>query len=263
MNCKQVRPLLGALLDGELDPRNSGELHAHLAHCEDCMRSYRADEAVRTSLSRVGLRHDLPQALRSRIMRNLAAPAGGRTRLRDGLLRWIVWAGWPVAVCVSALLALTLAGRRTEVRDEVIALHVRSLLADHVSDVASSDGHTVKPWFAGKLDFAPPVPDLAAAGYRLIGARLDYLAGHEVAALVYQKRDHLINVVVGSRDSSGAGASLPCPTLPAAATDRGYSLRAWVASGLCFVAISDINPQDLKAFERAYARAPMSLEGKP
>jgi anti-sigma factor RsiW len=146
------------------------------------------------------------------------------------------------------LLVVNTLQRPADLSSEIVAAHVRSLLADHLNDVVSSDRHTVKPWFAGKLDFAPPVPDLAAQGFELAGGRLEYLDHQTAAAIVYRRHGHVINLLVRLPIAGSAGMSH--------ATDHaGYSLREWRASGLEFVAISDMEPGELEAFEHAYESA--------
>jgi anti-sigma factor RsiW len=169
--------------------------------------------------------------------------------------RWFLWAGWPVALAASALLATTLLHQRDQEADTIVAAHVRSLLANHLSDVESTSHHTVKPWFAGKIDFSPPVPDLSGLGFELIGGRLDYLEHRPVAAVVYRKHGHVINVLV-SRPGGDLGA------LPHIARDQGYTLRSWKQGGLDIVAISDIDPSELATLQQGY-EAPAPLTSEP
>jgi anti-sigma factor RsiW len=172
-----------------------------------------------------------------------------------GPARWFVLAGWPVALAASALLASVLLQQRSQEADEVVAAHVRSLLADHLNDVVSSSHHTVKPWFAGKINFAPPVPDLSSQGFELVGGRLDYLEHQQVAALVYRKHGHIINVL----------ASLPgrdTASLPQTARVQGYSLRSWKQAGLNLVAVSDIDPEELANLEQGFEK-PAAPGGEP
>jgi anti-sigma factor RsiW len=158
-------------------------------------------------------------------------------------------AGWPVALAASALLATVLLQQRSQEADEVVAAHVRSLLADHLNDVVSTSHHTVKPWFAGKIDFSPPVPDLSSLGFELVGGRLDYVDHRQVAAIVYRKHGHIINVL----------ASLPgrdTANVPHTARVQGYSLRSWRQAGLDLVAVSDIDPVELANLEQGFETPP-------
>jgi anti-sigma factor RsiW len=134
--------------------------------------------------------------------------------------------------------------RNDAIVDEVVDSHLRSLMADHLFDVQSSDRHTVKPWFLGKLDFAPPVVDLASIGFPLVGGRLDYLGGRPAAALVYQRQKHTINLFVFS-DGDGARAPI------AARSVRGFYVHHWIRNGMSFWAVSDLNDAELSEFTRA------------
>jgi anti-sigma factor RsiW len=164
------------------------------------------------------------------------------------------WRGW--AVAASLLLSVTLSSAVSTyiatpsatalVEQDVVASHVRSLQMDHIADVASSDQHTVKPWFHGKLDYAPPVDDFAAEGFPLIGGRLDYIGRRSVAALVYRHGQHPINVfILPSRDADGAAV---------ASVDNGYNIVHWTKDGMAFWAISDLNAAELGEFEKLLRR---------
>ncbi len=157
----------------------------------------------------------------------------------------------PLALAASFVLAIVLSSGTTwyvtasrqqdQLAEEVVASHVRSMLAEHLTDVVSSDQHTVKPWFAGRVDLSPPVIDLAARGYPLIGGRLDYLSQRPVAALVYRHQQHIINVFVWTQ----AGATrAPAPP----AEIQGYNVRHWAEGDLTFWAVSDLNPSELDEF---------------
>ena len=253
MNCQDARGWLNALLDGELDAKNEAELRAHLAVCAACRQRYESLQALRSGMKRAGLGHEMPASLRRKIEKHAEiGQADERAALRT---RWLSWAGWPVAAAASALLVMNLSGQRASFGNEVVAIHVRSLLATHLNDVVSSDHHTVKPWFAGKLDFAPAVPELSSQGFDLVGGRLEYLDHQTAAAIVYRRHGHVINLLARLPSASNA-------SLPHASTRSGYSLRAWSSHGLELIAISDAEPAELEAFERAY-QAALDLKSTP
>lgn len=197
--------------------------------------------------------HAAPAALRSRIVaaiRQADAPPRRETRSWD----WRQWLtmGATFATGVVASIAVTLLMNATSMQEqlarEVVSGHVRSLLASHLADVASSDRHTVKPWFAGKLDFLPPVPDLAAEGFPLVGGRLDYIGGRRAAALVYTHRQHTINVFVWPHDDR-----LPAP--PAAFTAQGFNVTGWSSGAMQFWLASDLNAAELRQFAERLRQA--------
>jgi anti-sigma factor RsiW len=260
--CPDKLLLLQAHVDGELDAANVLSLEAHLRSCTACAGQLARIEVVRAMLAGADLHHVAPVTLRTRIEGMAAAvPATKATPARAqgtvitlGRLFGALGAGaraigsrWGgglvtgLALCAALLLAMPqLTQRGTE--DELIANHVRSLsLPTHLTDVATSDRHVVKPWFNGKIDFAPPVPELAAQGFPLVGGRLDYLDGREVAAIVYKRRLHTINLFVRPAGT----LSLP---LGIANRREGYSFVRWTGGGLEFWAVSDIDLSDLKLF---------------
>ncbi len=256
MNCEEVGRWIGPLLDGELDARNGADVQAHLATCSACQRRYEMQQTLSSNLRRPDLAYAAPESLRLRIAAALEDPRpepAGRPRRAQALPRapnpWWLWAGWPVAALASGLLATVLLQQRSVEANEVVAAHVRSLQVDHLSDVISTDHHTVKPWFAGKLDFSPPVPDLSSRGFELLGGRLDYLRQQPVAAVIYRKHGHIINVL-----ASLSGRDLG--KLPHSERVQGYSVRAWHQDGLDLVAISDIDPVELASLEQGYESSP-------
>lgn len=192
-------------------------------------------------------RYKAPPGLKRRIRYMLAQQSrapGVLERLRHS---WLQWVPLGASFACGALLAVSVvtwrggAGDEEAMEQQVVASHVRSLMPGHITDVASTDQHTVKPWFTGKLDYAPPVVDLAAQGFPLIGGRLDYLQDRPVAALVYQRRGHTINVFVLPLRDTRAARSAP-------GTQHGYQLARWERAGMRFWAVSDISRDEMQKF---------------
>lgn len=252
MSCKLTQRYVPGYLDGELDLARTIEMETHLQTCADCARELESQKALRAALQRSSLAYAAPAALRERIQSSLRASVPAEAPERASAWRPVLFLRWAGAFAVLALCAVTawqllpgLRGRASDQRlaAEVLASHVRSLEASHLMDVAFTDQHTVKPWFDGKLDFSPPVEDLASDGFPLVGGRLDYLEGREVAALVYQRRKHFINVFVWP----GAAGSSSTQTLE---PRQGYNLMRWSRGGFQFWAVSDVSAQDLADFVR-------------
>ncbi len=259
-DCAELGLLLHALVDDELDAANAARCEQHVARCARCAQAYAEALAVRKAMSDPQARHQAPEALRARVLQSLqqaTAPARQPARtprrtswLSDWLGGWRALAMPGLAAAATAALLLVALPRGADpglaLRDAVLAGHVRALqLPGHLADVGSSDHHTVKPWFAGKLDFSPPVPELAAAGFPLAGGRLDYLDGRAVAALVYRRRAHVINVFVWP----SAGTALPTPV---AGGDAGHAMLRWAEGGMAFWAVSDLNLAELEEFARLF-----------
>jgi len=247
MNCQQARPLIDPYADGELEATAILELEKHLRDCADCATAFSSLQGLKKAMrseslyftAPAGLRRDIKSDLRSRV-----APE----RLWNW--NWLSVTASSVAVASLALLfAVTLLRPSTQQRlvQELFSNHVRSLMANHALDVASSDQHTVKPWFTGKLDFSPPVKDLAAQEFPLIGGRLDYVGGRAVAALIFQRHKHVINLFIWPEKE----ASLK-PTAPTSL--QGYNLCHWSEGGMTFWAISDLNEKELEEFAEDFKR---------
>jgi anti-sigma factor RsiW len=187
------------------------------------------------------LRYEAPDSLRKEVCQMARAAKGGaRPSLFQSLLLWKSLAFGTTAFALLLMLIRPGVSERDQVLEEAVSSHVRSLMADHLTDVASSDRHTVKPWFNGKLDFAPKVNDFAGQGFPLVGGRLDYLDGRTVAALVYQRHKHFINVFVWPAANTAQGK--PGERL------RGYSVICREAEGLRYCLVSDLNQQELAEF---------------
>jgi anti-sigma factor RsiW len=235
-------------VDHELDQAQSASLQEHLASCVGCSRRV-ADRESLGRLIRSVPYYAAPDRLRAQI-----ATAGPRTRYTPSLLAWA--AALTLAVSLGGVAAVRMVRARPGVdvtasmADAVASGHVRSLMADHLFDVRSSDQHTVKPWFLGKLDFSPPVDDLSSIGFPLVGGRLDYIAGRPAAALVYQRRQHTINLFIWPVDAPASGGQGQ-PGKEDVRSTRGFQMRHWDRGGMSFWAVSDLNDAELAQFERA------------
>lgn len=253
--CLEKESLLQALLDGELDAANAIAVEAHLRTCQGCAAHYRLLQALRERLAEADLSVPAPPRLRARIEAVIDAEARrartpGPRRGRAGLAVGWSAAGALAAIAASLLVVQTVPLQSASLEDQLVASHVRSLLASHLIDVETSDRHVVKPWFNGKIDFAPPVVDLKDQGFPLVGGRLDYADQRVVAALVYRRRAHVINLfVLPAHASPLAWLTHHAPT--------SYSVVHWTRGGLDFWAVSDIEAGDLETFHKAFAaRAP-------
>jgi anti-sigma factor RsiW len=245
MTCEETSILLHALIDGELDAGHAREVEGHVAACPRCASEWRECQELRQVLATPALRYQAPASLRARIEGTLPSP-----RAHSAMSRRSLFKGFALGTAGSAALAASLVlfvvrseGDRRLLGD-VVSAHLRSLQGDHLIDVQSTDQHTVKPWFNGKLDLAPPVVDLTAQGFTLIGGRLDYLDGRPVAAVVYKRRAHVINLFVAPANipalDFGRGAAIE--------TLQGFNIWRWAYSDLNFWAVSDINAEELQEF---------------
>jgi anti-sigma factor (TIGR02949 family) len=242
VDCRDVDARLDAYVDRELRPDESESLDEHLATCAACRQRL----ADRQSLSRLVRRAPY-----------YSAPAGLRQRIAQSQSRAPApWLSRRLAAAAAMLLAASLAGSALVVRwaspavqpgdllaQAIVDSHVRALMGEHLFDVRSTDQHTVKPWFLGKLDFSPPVDDLARLGFPLTGGRLDYVAGRPAAALVYTRGQHAINVFIWPEPSAAGRAS-------DTRAIRGFHLRHWLRGGMSFWAVSDLNDLELDQFVR-------------
>ena len=239
------------LLDEELAAGDTRALDAHLAQCADCARFRDERVALRAAIKAQLPRLHAPDALRARVSEVARAES-----LRAGGSRFGVRMSWRPLLAAASLVIVALGswtlGRRQSAADalsqQLLASHVRSLMPGHLTDVLSSDQHTVKPWFNGKLDFSPPVYDPSDQGFPLVGGRLDYAGGRTVAVLVYARRQHMINVFVWptSRDDAA----------PAAVRDwQGYHLVHWTSGDYSYTAVSDLALPELSEFSTLLQRA--------
>jgi anti-sigma factor RsiW len=274
MNCEEAIRLMDGYLDGELDPITSQIIEQHLRSCSNCEQAYETHRALVRAIGSAAPYYKVPVELRQRIQsslreeiaerptRNVARdtqPLFPRREPKPGAVlfgmpwNWLSLAGLGLAAAIifAAIIFSNLAPqlRRPGVDQllatQLIASHVRSLMANHLTDVASSDQHTVKPWLDAKLDFAPPVVDLAGEGFPLVGGRLDYFDNRPVAALVYQRRKHFINLFVWPAASDSAKTTK-------AIEHQGYQLLHWADSDFNYWAVSDVNANDLQTFKQQF-----------
>ena len=248
MNCQQIRPLLQAHHDGELDAANTIQVDQHLADCPQCFAFLRNLGTTRLMLRDDGLRHRASPELRRNIRAALANVARSEEEPRPSRSYWPrIGLAAAAAVLLSTAIVLVPSRSDDHLLADVTSSHVRSLMVAHLTDVTSTDQHTVKPWFEGKLDYAPPVRDLRDAGFPLIGGRLDYLSGRPVAALVYARQKHFINVFVWPVEHPGAA------TVPKASERNGFHLVHWNGPAMTFWAVSDLNEKELMEFSEMLA----------
>jgi anti-sigma factor RsiW len=242
MSCSQAQWLHG-YFDGELDAVRAAEFESHLQSCPACVQALAAEQALRGAIAAANLYAKAPASLWSRVW-------AGLPRSRGAIFaRPVLWRG--LAAAASLVLAVGLwravpawrgdVAERERAR-QVLDAHLRSLQLTHLTDVASTDRHTVKPWFVGKLDFAPDVVDLAPDGFPLVGGRLDVVGGKSVAALVYGRRKHVINVFVWPSEDANAA--------PRSGAERGYAWIRWTRNGMAFWAVSDAAAADLEELAR-------------
>lgn len=247
MSCQETRELFDAYVDGELDLVQSLDVERHLESCAECHARVAQVEAVRSAVQTDSHYFLAPAGLEKRIRAQLLLPGDGQPQKvpPKKLLGWrlAAFAASIGALAVFTAILVATLWRPSEadtLAKQVVSSHIRSLMANHLADVPSSDQHTVKPWFNGKLDFSPPVKDLKAEGFPLIGGRLDYLDARPVAALLYRRNRHTINLFIWPTPQSDAGSRT--------FTANGYNVIHWTESGMTYWAVSDLNSRELNEF---------------
>src|ERR1700678_1899620 len=245
--------MIHGYLDGELDAVRAAEFERHLEQCPECVTALESQESLRSSLQRAELYEKAPAELRQKVLSSLRPAAGPipfvAPRRRAAVAQWL-------AIAAVLLLLLYSGGRlipglseknnQTALAAQIVDAHLRSLQPGHLTDVISTDQHTVKPWFDGKVDFAPPVQDFAADGFPLQGGRLDVVGGRTVAALVYGRRKHFVSVFTwptGAPDTS-----------PRTGSEQGYNWITWQKNGMAYWAVSDTAAADLDELQRLLSR---------
>jgi anti-sigma factor RsiW len=246
MTCDEAEILLHALIDGELDAGHAREVEEHIASCPRCAAQLRAYREMSKAVAGADLRYAAPPELRQRIEASLP-----QTRMpnRRAVLRGFAMGSAASAIAATGLVAVILrSDDEQRIQSEVVSAHLRSLQAGHLTDVLSTDQHTVKPWFNGKLDVAPPVVDLTAQGFTLIGGRLDYVDTRPIGAIVYRRRSHVINLFVAQTASTERRAA----KIEAL---QGFNIRRWSERGLNYWAVSDLAADELAEFGEKFEGA--------
>jgi len=231
LNCNDCADWLHPYLDNELETEMAARVNMHLAKCADCKKQFDELQALRDGIRQQAPYYPVPELLQQRIISKLKTFSPRH---------WFVPAFSAAALAASVMLYLATPSSQDMLMDEVVSSHVRSLMEQHLTDVASSDKHTVKPWFTGKIDFAPPVYDFAEQGYPLIGGRLDYIRHQNVAALSYHRNKHIINLFIIPSTATDAPIH--------ASSRRGFNIVSWQKNNMAFEAVSDLNSQELEIF---------------
>jgi anti-sigma factor RsiW len=239
MNCQQAKLLIEPYADGELDAAAILELEEHIHDCSACALEWRNAQALKKALKQDALYFTAPKELRRKVKAELSSQFATKSRWNFWNWNWLTATTTSVATaCLALLLIVTLTrpSAQQQLTQEIVSAHFRSLLAEHLTDVLSSDKHTVKPWFAGKLDFSPAVTDFKDQGFALFGGRLDYLNGRTVAALVYKHKLHIINVFIWPVVNAGASQQ---------ESYHGYNILSFAAGGFQYYLVSDMDEPGL------------------
>ena len=240
MNCSVAQEMLGPLFDGELDANSALQLRLHLSTCEACTAALTRLQSRRDMLRNSGLSFQTPPELEIRIRKSIRTD-------RQTLSNWRIWGALAAAILLASTVSIRLSQPRTDDRleDQVISSHVRAMMTGHTTDVISTDRHTVKPWFNGRIDFSPPVTDLASQGFPLVGGRVDFLSDRAVATLVYQRSKHLIDLFIWPVKTRQASVDK---------SSKGYNVIRWSNGEMYFVAVSDLNKAELEHFRNLLIR---------
>lgn len=240
MTCDEAEILLQALIDGELDAGHARDVENHVESCPRCAAMLKDYREMSLAMADSGMRYTAPPALRARIEASLPQPRPVQSR--RSVLRGFAMGSAVSALAATGLFAIVLRHDDMErIQSEVVSAHLRSLQAGHLIDVVSTDQHTVKPWFNGKLDVSPPVVDLTTQGFTLVGGRLDYVDARALGAVVYRRRQHIINLFVSQTANTEHRAAK-------IETVQGFNIRHWSERGLNYWAVSDLGQDELAEF---------------
>jgi len=245
MNCEDATVMLHAFIDDELDPGHAHQIEAHLAGCARCAAELRRHRELHRLLSSSDLRYQAPFTLRRKIEDSLRVPRPAAPDRRALLKGFAMGSMLSAAAAASLVLFIDRDRQDQQLLDSAVSAHLRSLQGQHLTDVETSDNHVVRPWFNGRLDLAPPVVDLTAQGFTLIGGRLDYIDTRPVAVIVYKRRAHVINLFVAQALGSA-------PLAPRVTSIQGYNIRRWRDGDLDLLAVSDLNAEELGEFAEKF-----------
>jgi anti-sigma factor RsiW len=250
MTCDQCQELLDAYIDGELPAADEAAVREHIASCAECAREHAVLAATSRRIGETLVKYQAPDVLKARIRVALAQPdplAADAPTPKPIATRRLALGGLGVAIASSILTFAVVRGVAPgrSVSDEIVSSHIRALMPGHLTDVTSTNQHNVKPWFNGRVDLSPPVPNLDSIGFPLIGGRLDYVQGRATPVVVYGRRQHLIDVYVWPAANEG-------DTEMSASARNGYNVIAWRAKGMSLEAVSDLNRPELDQFVKAF-----------
>lgn len=247
MGCDRVGTALHGYFDDELDAIGASEFERHLERCSDCVIELEALESLRSSINVARLYEKAPAAFRKEILAHIGTAPRVAVFPTRSVWQWlaiaaalilVAYGGWRVVSSEQS------GSYESAFASEILDAHLRSLQPGHLIDVVSTDQHTVKPWFDGKLDFSPPVKDFSDQGFSLQGGRIDIVHGRTVAALVYARRKHFVNVFIWPTDEKDAAAR--------SGSQRGYQWIEWREEGMQFCAVSDAVPSALEQLQRLF-----------
>jgi anti-sigma factor RsiW len=247
MSCNRATTVLHGYFDSELDALGAAEFEGHFEQCFDCINALEALESLRTSINIAQLYEKAPAPFRKKVLARLSSARPVVIFPARTPWRWLAVAAAFLLVAYSGWRVIPVhrgGNYETVLAEEIVDAHLRSLQPGHLTDVVSTDQHTVKPWFDGKLDFSPPVQDFADQGFPLQGGRIDVVHGRSVAALVYARRKHFVNVFVWPTDEKDAA--------PRSGSQQGYQWIDWRKGGMEFCAVSDAAPSALEQLQRLF-----------
>jgi anti-sigma factor RsiW len=248
VSCELTQSVLHGYIDGELDAARAADFERHLLSCPQCTSALESQETLRSSIERAGLYERAPVALRQKVEAQFRMPAPVAIAPVRARMRPTHWLALAAALILAFFIGVRLLpgpsgrGGQTELASAIVDAHLRSLQPGHLVDVISTDQHTVKPWFDGKVDFAPPVRDLASDGFPLQGGRLDVVKGHQVAVLVYGRRKHVVNVFIWPTTEPDMS--------PQSGSQLGYNWIDWRKGGMEMCAVSDVSAPDLNELHK-------------